>query len=65
MITKKWTLELLEGMPERFSVDDFIEKMMLTRKLEISLQQLEDGKFLTAGELDKETERWFIEDGLK
>ena len=59
MISKKWVLQLLEEMPEKFSVDDFLDKIISTKKIEIALERQKKGEFLTEEELDDEVKKWF------
>jgi len=58
MLTKDKVKELVNHMPETFSIDDLIEEIMLLQKIEIARQQIKDGDFLTEEELDKEIDTW-------
>lgn len=33
MLTRKWTLDVLEKMPASISVDDFVNQILIERKL--------------------------------
>jgi hypothetical protein len=58
MLTKDKVMELVEHMPETFSVDDIVEEIILLQKIEMARKQVKDGEFLTEDELDKEVNQW-------
>lgn len=58
MLTKDKVKELVDHMPETFSVDDIVEEIILLQKIEIARKQVSDGDFLTEDELDNEIEQW-------
>lgn len=58
MVTKEWVLAVLEKMPEKFSADDFIKEIYLTKKIEIARQQFKEGDFLTDEQLAEEISKW-------
>jgi hypothetical protein len=58
MLTKEKVKELVNHMPETFSVDDIVEEIILLQKIEIARKQVQDGDFLTEEEFDKETDQW-------
>lgn len=58
MLSKDKVKELIDHMPETFSVDLLAEEIMLLQKIEIAKKQIEDGDFLTEDELDAEIEKW-------
>lgn len=58
MLTKKKVKELVDHMPDTFSVDDIVEEIILLQKIEIARQQVRDGDFLTEEEFDKEIDSW-------
>ena len=49
----------MEEMPEKFSVDDFLDKIISTKKIEIALERQKKGEFVTEEELDDEVKKWF------
>jgi hypothetical protein len=57
-MTKEKAHELIDRMPETFTVDDFIEEMILLQRIEKARKQFADGDFLTEEEVDKEIDRW-------
>lgn len=58
MLTKNKFKELVDHMPEIFSVDDLVAEIILLQKTEIARKQIMDGEFLTEDELDEEIEKW-------
>lgn len=58
MLTKDKVKELVDHMPDTFSVDDIVGEIILLQKIEIARKQIENGEFLTEEELDKEIDQW-------
>lgn len=58
MLSKEKVKELVNHMPETFSVDDIVEEIILLQKIEIARRQVQNGDFLTEEEFDKETNKW-------
>jgi hypothetical protein len=58
MLTKDKVKELIDHMPESFSADDIIERIILLQKIEIGRQQIKDGNSLTEDEMDKLIDSW-------
>lgn len=58
MLNKDKMHQLLDHMPETFSVDDIIGEIILLQKIEIARKQVQNGDFLTDDELDKEIDTW-------
>jgi hypothetical protein len=58
MLSKEKVKELVNHMPETFSVDDIVEEIILLQKIEIARKQVQDGDFLTEEEFDHETDQW-------
>ncbi len=58
MLTKEKIHELVDRMPEGFSLEDIIERMILLQKIEIAREQIRNGDYLTQEEFDKEVDSW-------
>jgi len=58
MLTKEKVKELVDHMPETFSVDDIVEEIILLQKSEQARKEVQSGDFLTEEELDKEIDQW-------
>ncbi|RAI92219.1 hypothetical protein [Algoriphagus yeomjeoni] len=59
MLTKTLVKKQLEKLPEKFSLDDLVEHLILVQKLEKGLRDSEEGKVLSEEELDQEVNKWF------
>ncbi|SNS66530.1 hypothetical protein SAMN06295967_11586 [Belliella buryatensis] len=58
MITKEKLLETLKSMPDKFSVDDLMERVLLLQKIEIGMEQSEKGEGYSAEEAKKMINEW-------
>ncbi len=58
MVTKDKILKSLADLPDRASVDDFIDRVMLLEKIEIGLQQSEAGKTISLDEAKNRHSKW-------
>ncbi len=59
MITKKQLKETIENLPEEFSLEDLMDRLILLDKIERGEKESERGETITEEELDKELEKWF------
>lgn len=59
MITKKQLTLTLEQFPEKFTLEEFIDKVILLDKIEKGNQQSENGETITEVELETEMQKWF------
>ena len=50
MITKSQLIRTIKDMPEKFSIDDFLDKILLLQKIEAGLNQSENGETLSTEE---------------
>ncbi|SMD41620.1 hypothetical protein SAMN00777080_0146 [Aquiflexum balticum DSM 16537] len=58
MITKEKVLQTLKEMPEQFSIDDLMEKLILINKIEIGIEQVGKGETYTSSEAKKMIKEW-------
>ena len=58
MIAKEKIIQTLAKMPDTFSVEDLIEKLLLINKIETGLQQAEAGKLLTYEQTQDKLKKW-------
>ena len=61
MLTKTKLIETLDKFPERFTVDELIDKIILIDKIERGNQQSEEEETISEDDLDKEMHKWFKE----
>lgn len=54
MISKQQVQIHLESMPKNFTLDDFIEKLILVEKIKKGIQDMESNNVLTEEELELE-----------
>lgn len=59
MLTKTTLKEQIENFPDKFSIDELVERLILMEKVERGNKQSENGEVITDEELDKEIEKWF------
>ena len=59
MLTKSKVEKQIRNLPDEFSIDDLIEKLILVEKIEKGLQQSDKGEVISEDELNKEVEKWF------
>ena len=58
-MTKTKVLQAIKQLPENFSIDEMVDKMILIEKIEIGLAQSERGEVISDESLDKEISKWF------
>ena len=59
MLTKTKIREQLEKLPENFSTDDLIDRLILIEKIERGNNQSKNNEVISEDSLDKEIEKWF------
>ena len=58
MLTKEKTLEIVRNLPEEFSLNDLVERLILLSKIDVALQQVENGQVVTTEEARKMLSKW-------
>ncbi len=59
MITKTRLKEQIEQFPERFSIDELIDRLIFIEKVEHGIMQSDNGEVFSEEEIDKEIKKWF------
>ncbi|MFN4124175.1 MAG: hypothetical protein ACK4GL_12830 [Flavobacteriales bacterium] len=59
MINKTKVKEQLDLLPDEFSAEELIEKLLLMEKIEHGLKQSENKETLGENQLDEEVKSWF------
>lgn len=59
MLTKSRIKEQIDKLPEEFSLDELIERLILIEKIESGNKQSENGEVISEEEMDNEIEKWF------
>lgn len=58
MINKKQLLETINRLPNKFSAEEIINRIILMQKIEIGLEQSKAGKVLTESDARKKLKKW-------
>lgn len=58
MLTKEQVINSLKDMPDKFSIDDLMDKLILLQKIEIGLEQSEKGQVYTVEEAKEMLKKW-------
>jgi hypothetical protein len=58
MFNKEKMHELVDHMPENFTIDDVVEQMLLLQKIEKSRKEIKDGEGIDWEDLKKEMDKW-------
>ncbi|MBM3436737.1 MAG: hypothetical protein FJY07_11035 [Bacteroidetes bacterium] len=58
MITKEILYQTINGLPDHFTFDELIDRILLLHKIEIGLEQSEAGKTLTDEQAREKLEKW-------
>lgn len=59
MLTKHEVQNQINSMPNQFTLDEFIEKLIIIDKINQGLEDVLAGNVLTEEELDQEMAKWF------
>ncbi|HMT29291.1 MAG TPA: hypothetical protein PKD91_08440 [Bacteroidia bacterium] len=58
MLTKRKVLDSIKDMPESFSAEDFIERILLLQKIEEGLEQSKSGRTLSLKQAETKLKKW-------
>jgi hypothetical protein len=61
MLTKDKVKELVDNMPDTFSVDDLVERVILLQKIELGEKQIENGEGIDWEDIQKEMKTWQVQ----
>lgn len=59
MISKTILKEQIEKMPDKFSINDLVERLILIEKIENGLEQSKNGEVISDEAMDEEIDKWF------
>ena len=59
MLTKTNLKKQIEKLPDEFSIDELVERLILIEKIERGNKQSENGEVISESELDRDIEKWF------
>ena len=60
MLTKTKVLKAIKQLPNEFSIDEMIDRMILLEKIEIGIAQSERGEVISHEDVQKEIDKWFV-----
>ncbi len=60
MLTKELVNNQIKEMPNEFTLDDLIERLLVVEKVNQGLKEVELGKTISEEELDKKMAKWFV-----
>ena len=58
MLTRTNVIKTVTKLPEQFSIDELVDKMILLDKIEKGMQQADNKQVISDEELDKQIEEW-------
>ncbi len=58
MLTKATLNQAVKTLPESFSIDQLLEKLILINKVEHALKQSDEGKTVSTEELKQRLQKW-------
>lgn len=58
MLTKEKIIKSIENMPDKFSIEEVIERIVLLQKIEIGLEQSDNGDTYATEEARKKLKKW-------
>jgi hypothetical protein len=59
MITKKKLREQIKTLPDSFSIDELIDRLIFVEKVDNGLKQSDNKEVISEKEMDNEIEKWF------
>ncbi|OFX42773.1 MAG: hypothetical protein A2046_00645 [Bacteroidetes bacterium GWA2_30_7] len=59
MLTKITVIDTITRFPDKFSIDDLIDQLILIDKIEKGFNHSINGNVISYEELDKRTKEWF------
>ncbi|HQH40763.1 MAG TPA: hypothetical protein PK825_03380 [Bacteroidales bacterium] len=58
MLTKEKVRKTIDRLPDKFTVDQVIEELVVLNKIEEGLKDIEQGKVFTTDQVKKELKTW-------
>ena len=59
MLVKNIVLDSINNLPEKFSIDELMEKLIVLNRVQIGDKQSLENSVVNEAELDNEIEKWF------
>ena len=58
MLNKEKVLETIQSLPEEFSLDELVGRLILLEKINTGLQEVEEGKVVSQEEAKERMKKW-------
>ena len=58
MLVKKQVIKIIKEMPDKFSVEDAVEKLIVLSKIEKARKEINDGKGISTDQTKKKLQKW-------
>ncbi len=58
MLTKKRVLQTINDLPDKFSIEDLFDRIILLQKIETGLEQSKSGKTQTTEQVKEKLKKW-------
>ena len=58
-VNKKRVLSVINAMPQKFDIDDLIERLYLEKKLELAEQDIASKRVVSHKKMSREIQKWF------
>ncbi len=58
MLTKEKLIKTINELPEKFSVDDLLDRIILMNKIEVGLEQSKSGKTFSTEQARERLQKW-------
>lgn len=58
ILEKEQVMFCIQGMPQRFSIDDLVERLTILARIESSEEQIKNGQFYTKDEIKTMINQW-------
>ena len=58
MLTKDKVRILIDGLPDTFTVEEIVERLVFLNKIEEGLKDMEEGRVYSTEQVEQELKRW-------
>jgi hypothetical protein len=60
LLTKKALLKSVKELPDEFSIDDLMDRLVVLQKIERGLREMEQGKGVSTASAKKRLSKWLV-----
>lgn len=58
MLTKEIVIKSINNLPDKFSIDDLLERLIILQKIETGLEQSKTGQTFSTEEVKERLKKW-------